>query len=66
MALSAFDSLKHAVSREKLRMHIIIDANSVIRSTAPQTPIFPPLLCDSCHKNVTTLLLTGYKNKLFQ
>ena len=38
MALSAFINLKWAILIDKLIKRIMIDANSVIRSTAPQTP----------------------------
>jgi hypothetical protein len=42
MALSAFINLKWAGLIDKLRKRITIDANSVIRSTAPQTPLSAP------------------------
>ena len=39
MALSAFINLKWGVLIDKLIKRVIIGVNSVIRSTAPQTPI---------------------------
>ena len=39
MELSAYNNLKWPVLIGKLRMRIMIDANSTFRSTAPQTPV---------------------------